>query len=109
MRKNGFTLIELLVVVVIIAVLAALIFPLFSLFSSTSKKFDARVIDVWTDMDGDSNKIYRCRTQTPTNIVDTWDSYYIHQTLENGTSYHFEAKGNYLTVAVIDSTQVNSQ
>lgn len=97
MNRNGFTLIELLVVVCILLVLVALVGGVVSTFMAPSVSFEAKVIDKWTDMDGDGNMVYRCRTQSPDGEVNTWNSYWVHGNITNGVYYKFTAKGFHLS------------
>lgn len=97
MNRNGFTLIELIIVIAIIMVLAALILPAIGIFGTNSSFFDGYVTDKWTDIDGEGNSVYRCRTQSSTGEINTWNTFWIHNEISVGGYYKFASKSNLLT------------
>lgn len=100
--RSGFTLIELLVVVAILFVLVALVGGVASTFLAQPVAFEAKVIDKWTDMDGDGDPVYRCRTQSVDGEVNTWNTYWVHAKISNGVYYKFTSKGAY--ISTVEST-----
>ena len=98
MNRNGFTLIELIVVIAIIMVLAALILPAIGIFG-TNSSFEGYVTDKWTDIDGEGNSVYRCRTQSSTGEINTWNTFWIHNEISVGGYYKLTSKSNLLTKA----------
>lgn len=90
--RPAFTLIELLVVIVILSILAILLLGAFGAVFATPHTFDAKVIDKWTDFDGDGTTIYRIRTQAADGEVNTWNSWWVHNQIQNGVYYRFTSK-----------------
>jgi prepilin-type N-terminal cleavage/methylation domain-containing protein len=94
---KGFTLIELLIVVVIVVILGSIIVGATGLFNN--RTFEAEVVDKYTDLDGDNNRCYRCRTISNSGDVETWNSYWCHNDIQVGVSYEFQTRGNWLIKA----------
>lgn len=87
-KRKGLTLIELLIVFCFLAILVSLILPLFFTFSN--QKFIGKVTEKWTDVDFDNTRIYRIRTVSQNEEVDTWDSRWIHGKVVVNKYYEFQ-------------------
>ena len=110
MFRQGFTLIELLIVIVILAILASLVVGALGGFSSNT--FQGEVLEKWTDLDGDGNRVYRVRTLSTNGDVDTWNSYWCHNEVQVGVSYEFKASAGFLRDAkrlAVQPVKVQSQ
>jgi prepilin-type N-terminal cleavage/methylation domain-containing protein len=103
--NRGFTLIELLVVIAMLVILATIFSSMFS-GCGTPNTFEGYVTDKWTDLDGDGDKVYRCRTQSPNGEVNTWNSFWVHNDISIGQYYRFQSKMTYLSKVQLLPTPV---
>ncbi len=99
MNRKAFTLIELLIVLTVVFMVAALIFGVVYKHSGPSKQFTAEVLEKWTDLDENNDRVYRLRTRTETGEVEAWESSSVHDQVKIGQWYKFEAKRTYLRKA----------
>lgn len=107
MKRKAFTLVELLVVVAVIFIIAAIVAAVADKHFGNKKQITAEVLEKWTDLDGDGDRIYRVRTRTESGEIETWESRSVHEQLKTGQWYRFEATGVHLrTVQFVPSEPI---